>query len=392
MLGKTLNTVKRRFTTARRIRVLRRQIRRIDAHYRPLVKAAMGDDLDRLEAEWQADTEFERHEILAIESLRLAATARRWDVEIPHASWFEDPRTGHSYLDSTRQAVVRREIKHAKRESIRWWVPVFGLLVAIIGVVITVYVQWDNLWPAREQTEQIPPTARPVAISSPDSTARTSSEPPLPAALPSNPQDTPPPAAVQASTSSSASTPTVYKPLAPSPVAGTEIAAGPTPVKKTPSAPAPQSAPLSIPTLSITIDPSADLSCASIGSGEWNDRHREFLQVRFPSLRDTFDDLIQRTAVAALVPDPAENIRRQALVYQAWRGWISESRRWVERAFGPTGRVDFESAAPSDAVIDVLRPEMPDRIEGGLVSELRIATGRMECLLAIEQTLKARAP
>jgi hypothetical protein len=248
---------------------------------------------------------------------------------------------------------------------------VFGSLVAICvsGAVI-----W-GVYPAeRAAVEQVRTTqleAPPVKAQAPEDGVQQPAPPEV--ALPG-------PSAVETPPITQASEPPA--PSVPQPVKPQQ------PLAVSPSVPEPRPKPKAPvePNLSI------DTSCPSIGSGPWNDMYREFLQVRLPSLKNTFDQLVPRTVAAAQVDDVAEYRVRQESLYQVWRNWNAESRRWVERAFGLPGRVDFEAARPSDALISEMPSETRERILPNIIEELRLATGRMECLRAIEQSLKVRAP
>jgi hypothetical protein len=124
---------------------LRQEIRSLAEHFLPLADAARGIDEQRIAAEWQSESQWPEHGLAELEMRRLRKLAMRWKVDMPPISdpasyvW-SDPQTGHSYLQPEAHVKLRRAIRDAKRETIRFSVqvivmPLIGLIGAAIGLV-----------------------------------------------------------------------------------------------------------------------------------------------------------------------------------------------------------------------------------------------------------------
>jgi hypothetical protein len=61
----------------------------------------------------------------------------------------DDPRTGHTYLQPPEQSKLQRQIRLARRESIRWWIQTLIMpLIALIGVAVgllSLLLSWYRL-------------------------------------------------------------------------------------------------------------------------------------------------------------------------------------------------------------------------------------------------------
>lgn len=130
--------VPNRVTTWRRVRRLRRQLRDLEEHYQPLLEDASGDNEQRLLSEWDYESQWAESELARYESANLRKLADRWSVEAPASE--QDMRTGEWYIPHAGRLKLRREIRDAKRESIRWWIqvvvtPLIALVSSIVALI-----------------------------------------------------------------------------------------------------------------------------------------------------------------------------------------------------------------------------------------------------------------
>jgi hypothetical protein len=150
--------------------------------------------------------------------------------------------------------------------------------------------------------------------------------------------------------------------------------------------------------VTIKLGPALDTSCALIGSQPTDSRPVDFLNVRLPPLRERFDSLVQRT-VAAVKIDPAQNPKARDVVRQGWRAWNGDAGQAIRNAFDQTARIDFDSTPPSDIALNQIPADTRALLlttEGSVVAamreELREATAKLQCMLAIADNIRKNHP
>ena len=125
------------------VRKLRRDVREVDSHYRPLAAAeTMWDKKQAIEAEWSFEAAWPANELAVLESARLRRLADRWDIDTPSSK--PDRQTGHRYIPDEQRRKMRREIRDARRESTRWWiqvvvVPLIALVSSVTALIALLY-------------------------------------------------------------------------------------------------------------------------------------------------------------------------------------------------------------------------------------------------------------
>ena len=121
------------------VRELHRAVRALDDHYRPLHdKVNVGDEKQAILAEWAFEAQWPESALAHVESARLRRLARRWLVDLP--SYELDDQTGRWYIADEPRQKLRREIRKARREGIRWWIqtvvmPLIGLVGATTALI-----------------------------------------------------------------------------------------------------------------------------------------------------------------------------------------------------------------------------------------------------------------
>src|SRR5712691_1944683 len=69
----------------------------------------------------------------------LVTHARKWEVEIPPEAWVHDRSENYRYISPREQVKLRRRIRDARREAVRWWVqvltPPLSLIVALLALL-----------------------------------------------------------------------------------------------------------------------------------------------------------------------------------------------------------------------------------------------------------------
>ena len=120
-----------------RVRKLRLEIRELDNHFEPLATKATGREQEAIMGEWSHEAQWPRSELAQIESARLRRLAHCWNLEVPPNE--QDDQTGRRYITDGPRRKLRREIRDARRESIRWWIQVVVLpLIALLSSIVAV--------------------------------------------------------------------------------------------------------------------------------------------------------------------------------------------------------------------------------------------------------------
>ena len=115
-----------------RVRALRGDVRELDDHFRSLAANTTGNEEQAILTEWEFELRWPRNELAQLESARLRRLAYRWNVDSP--SSVQDDQTGHWYIPDEPRKKLRREIRDARRESIRWWIQVVVMpLIALLS-------------------------------------------------------------------------------------------------------------------------------------------------------------------------------------------------------------------------------------------------------------------
>ena len=130
-------------TTWLRRRELRRTVREIDNWFKPLADSATGDDQQAILVEWAFNLEWPNSKLAELETRRLGRLARRWNVDSPSPE--HDYDNGCWYIPDEPRKKLRRDIREARREIIRWWIQVVvvplmilvSAATAVISLVLT---------------------------------------------------------------------------------------------------------------------------------------------------------------------------------------------------------------------------------------------------------------
>ena len=120
---------------------LRREIRELDKHYGPLAADAKGDHEQDILSQWSFEEQWPKSELAEHESAKLRKLAHRWNVDTPSSE--SDPRTGRWYIPDAQRVQMRREIRDARRESVKWWIQVIVIpLIALISALTTLILSY----------------------------------------------------------------------------------------------------------------------------------------------------------------------------------------------------------------------------------------------------------
>ena len=128
----------RRFRTWLRKRGLRRYLDHLRREYDPQCDAATGDVEQALLVEWSFEASWPESELAVIESDRLRVQAARWNVPCPTS--VQHHETGVWHIEDSARMKLRREIRDARREGIRWWIQVVVMPLIALACSITALV------------------------------------------------------------------------------------------------------------------------------------------------------------------------------------------------------------------------------------------------------------
>jgi hypothetical protein len=124
-------------------RWLKGVLREIEARYRPRMKAAKGEhEEEGIHLEWSEEDHEFSSELEFLESRRVLRRAYKWEIDVPTGDgmWTSDQYDNTRYLTFHAQRKLRRAIRDARRESVKWWMqlilPILSLLVALVGAMI----------------------------------------------------------------------------------------------------------------------------------------------------------------------------------------------------------------------------------------------------------------
>lgn len=129
------------------MRALRKSISDLRDEFGSRVNAAKGDEEQNLLAEWSFEAAWPETELAEIETGKLSSQAYRWNIDVPAS--IEDHRTGYSYIPDAERRKLKRAIRDARRESIRWWVQVLVVpliaLVSSVTALVSLFYRWSEL-------------------------------------------------------------------------------------------------------------------------------------------------------------------------------------------------------------------------------------------------------
>lgn len=125
-----------------RARGIRREIRDLDRYYGSLVAKARGDEEQALLAEWSFEVQEPQSRLGQLETDPLRRLAERFLLDCPSSEQNRD--TGLFYIPDALRRKLKREIRDARRERVRWWVqavvmPLIGLL-GVAAALLSVYL------------------------------------------------------------------------------------------------------------------------------------------------------------------------------------------------------------------------------------------------------------
>ena len=118
-------------TTPLLVRKLRREVHELDSRYGRWASETKVEERQDILAEWSFKVQWPKSELAQLESARLRRLARRWNVDSPSSE--HDCQTGRWYIPDAPRGKLRREIRDAKRQSIKWWIQV--VVVPMIALV-----------------------------------------------------------------------------------------------------------------------------------------------------------------------------------------------------------------------------------------------------------------
>lgn len=127
-----------------RVAELRRELCRLEEHYRSAMDRASDVNAQQLSSEWDFESGWPLAELGAIYSRRTMRKARRWGVIVPHSHdngwWTTHIESSRRYLTDYGQQNARKLIRAEFRDSVKWWVdlasPVIGMLTGLTGALI----------------------------------------------------------------------------------------------------------------------------------------------------------------------------------------------------------------------------------------------------------------
>jgi hypothetical protein len=122
-------------------RRLKKVISQIGERFRPRLAAARSEDEERaIDAEWSSETEEFDLYLGQLETKRLVKLANKWEIDIPRDSWTSDRYNTVAYIYHAPQLALRRRIRDARREAMKWWInlltPVISALTGLAGALI----------------------------------------------------------------------------------------------------------------------------------------------------------------------------------------------------------------------------------------------------------------
>ena len=125
-------------TTWSRGRELRRAVREIDDRFKPLADRARGEEQQAILAEWAFNLEWPNSKLAELETRRLRRLALRWHVDSPSPE--HDYDHGCWYIPDEPRKRLRRDIREARREIIRWWIQVVVVPLMILVSAATALI------------------------------------------------------------------------------------------------------------------------------------------------------------------------------------------------------------------------------------------------------------
>lgn len=125
-------------------RSLERQIEEINRRFQPRMAAAKTDQEEHhIDQEWVEAIEQYQVSMGVLKTKRLIKLANRWEVEIPSGAWTNDRYENVRYIAPPHQIKLRRSIRDARREAVKWWVqlltPIISVLTGLAGALIGLF-------------------------------------------------------------------------------------------------------------------------------------------------------------------------------------------------------------------------------------------------------------
>jgi hypothetical protein len=126
----------------RRTRLKRRRNALADHYSQQLDAATHSFDKQKIVHDWSSEAQGAENELAELESYRIRRRADRWGVEVPDDVLVE-AEDGGFYVGANYQPRIKRQIREARRESIKFWIGLFvqvmaaltGIAGAIIGIL-----------------------------------------------------------------------------------------------------------------------------------------------------------------------------------------------------------------------------------------------------------------
>lgn len=122
-------------------RQLEKCIEEINARFRPRMAATRTEKQEHdVDQEWTNEIEDYQDSLGALKTKRLLKLANKWEVEIPADAWVSNRYENTRYIYAGAQVKLRRSIRDARRESVKWWVllltPIVSALTGLAGALI----------------------------------------------------------------------------------------------------------------------------------------------------------------------------------------------------------------------------------------------------------------
>ena len=138
----------------------------MDRYFAPLVAKASGDEEQAVLAKWSFEVQEPKSKLGQLETARLRRLADRFLLDCPSSEQNRD--TGLFYIPDLLRRKLKREIRDARRERVRWWVqavvmPLIGLLgvtAALLSVYLTLRLNSDPCLSVGEHRGRCPATTR----------------------------------------------------------------------------------------------------------------------------------------------------------------------------------------------------------------------------------------
>ena len=121
-------------------RQLEKSIEQIGLKFRSRMAAAKTEQQEHdVDQEWTYEVEEYLDRLGVLRTKPLVKQATKWEVEIPQTAWSDDRYENSRYISPPEQVKLRRRIRDARRDAVRWWIqvlmPPLSLIVALVALL-----------------------------------------------------------------------------------------------------------------------------------------------------------------------------------------------------------------------------------------------------------------